>query len=206
MGGSDKGKEIIVRQWNCRSFKGKRGALAQEVAKLETKPHVITLQEIGKEEPKLTGYQTHWHQQGEKRTASLVANHITCREHSIENTNVEHGIIEIITDARKAPSIFIANIYSPPSNKKEVFHRYLEKAIKLSERRLLVVGDFNAPHPEWGYLQSAAKRRRLHEAINSLKLTNITDHNFPTRVGNRMQKDTTLDLACFNSWRRRQVD
>ncbi|KAG0444489.1 hypothetical protein HPB47_013740 [Ixodes persulcatus] len=83
----------------------------------------------------------------------------------------------------------------PPSNKKEVFHRYLEKAIKLCERRLLVVGEFHAPHPEWGYLQSTAKGRRLHEAINSLQLTNITDHNFPTRVGNSVQRDTTPDLA-----------
>lgn len=188
-------EDLKIWQWNCRSLKKKRGAFSQYIASIDKPPHVIALQEVGKEKPSIAGYNTYMPDREGGRVATLVAKHVTVKQHEVGGTSVEHNIIEIIPSKKETPSFFIMNIYSPPSSRKDVFHKLFEKVIKLSDRRLLIIGDFNAPHPAWGYRQSVLKGTKLYEAVNKLHLTMLTDPSSPTRIGNSVEADTTPDLA-----------
>ncbi|KAH7935313.1 hypothetical protein HPB52_005738 [Rhipicephalus sanguineus] len=64
---------------------------------------------------------------------------------------------------------------------------------------LILLGDFNAAHTEWGYLKDAAKGRRLIHATEQHNLTLMNLPNSPTRIGNSVERDTTPDLAFTNA-------
>ncbi|KAH7974028.1 hypothetical protein HPB49_008575 [Dermacentor silvarum] len=60
---------------------------------------------------------------------------------------------------------------------------------------LLVVGDFNAHHPAWGYRFAQVKGKDLWNSIQQNGLTLLTDPLRPTRQGNSVSQDTTPDLT-----------
>ncbi|KAG0430930.1 hypothetical protein HPB47_022259 [Ixodes persulcatus] len=60
---------------------------------------------------------------------------------------------------------------------------------------LVILGDFNAAHPAWGYAKELIKGRNLWEDAQREGLTLITDPNQPTRQANSVTRDTTPDLA-----------
>ncbi|KAH7938192.1 hypothetical protein HPB49_021493 [Dermacentor silvarum] len=60
---------------------------------------------------------------------------------------------------------------------------------------LLVVGDFNADHPAWGYRFAQVKGKDLWNSIQQNGLTLLTDPLRPTRQGNSVSQDTTPDLT-----------
>ncbi|KAG0427248.1 hypothetical protein HPB47_025691 [Ixodes persulcatus] len=66
--------------------------------------------------------------------------------------------------------------------------------------RLLVAGDFNAHHPDWGYSTANARGARLKEAAELAHLTLANDLDYPTRHGlHEGQRDTTPDLTWADS-------
>lgn len=84
---------ITVWQWNCRGFTRKRATLLQYIAKQDTPPDVIALQETGKT-PRITGY--HTHAAAEARTATLTSKHLTAIDHTYADTGINHVFTEIV--------------------------------------------------------------------------------------------------------------
>ncbi|XP_077551209.1 uncharacterized protein LOC144164821 [Haemaphysalis longicornis] len=62
-------------------------------------------------------------------------------------------------------------------------------------RTLLVMGDFNAPHPMWGYKIASKRDKALVQAMGKHELYLINEPGIPTRTGNSVTNDTTPDLT-----------
>lgn len=68
------------------------------------------------------------------------------------------ALVEIIPNRWLKQSVYILNVYSPPSEQRQTFHSILAKASSLARGSPLVVaGDFNAAHTVWGYKKQTAK-------------------------------------------------
>lgn len=64
--------------------------------------------------------------------------------------------------------MFMLNVYSPPKNNSKLT-KLLSKTIEIScGSALLIVGDFNAHHTEWGYKRATAKGHNLWLDASSL--------------------------------------
>lgn len=83
---------ITVWQWNCRGFTRKRATLLQYIAKQDTPPDVIALQETGKS-PRMTRY--HTHATAEAHTATLTA-----IDHTYADMGIDHVFTEIVPQRR----------------------------------------------------------------------------------------------------------
>lgn len=186
-----------IWQWNCRGYRQKRGNLQQFVGSRDP-PDVIALQETKGYAP-LTGYKQYTAASVENKPniAILVRRNLPALQHNFdEDLGIEHVLIELIPPKRGGHSLFILNIYSPPSCRAHRFGKLFAKTLQLVEHRSLVIlGDFNAAHIEWGYRSSTPKGSDLWNQAQQCRLTLITDHNHPTRLGTSVSIDTTPDLT-----------
>ncbi|KAG0422028.1 hypothetical protein HPB47_002120 [Ixodes persulcatus] len=109
---------------------------------------------------------------------------------------LEHVLIEIISGKKKDQgSLFVLNIYSSPA-KRHRFASLFQATLKIARRQtLVVVGDFNAQHPDWGYKIERPKGRKLWIDSHECGLSLITDPDHPTRRGDARQQDNTPDLT-----------
>ncbi|KAG0427990.1 hypothetical protein HPB47_025010 [Ixodes persulcatus] len=109
---------------------------------------------------------------------------------------LEHVLIEIISGKKKDQgSLFVLSIYSSPA-KRHRFASLFQATLKIARRQtLVVVGDFNAQHPDWGYKIKRLKGRKLWIDSHECGLSLITDPDHPTRRGDARQQDTTPDLT-----------
>lgn len=57
---------------------------------------------------------------------------------------------------------------------------------------LVIVGDFNAKDPSWGYKTTDKKGTTVKEAADNINCQLLTDPEVPTRMGNSVQEDTSL--------------
>lgn len=155
---------IIVWQWNCRGFRKKRSHLQQLVQKLqnvpqantESIPDVIVLQETSAPAtlPSYAAYQQ-LDPHGSPCTSTLVHNNLTATQHDIEYTDIPHTLVEILPRKRADRSLFVLNVYCSPRADVENFSRLFRKTLALAgDAQLLVLGDFNARHPDWGYMHT----------------------------------------------------
>ncbi|KAH8025166.1 hypothetical protein HPB51_004148 [Rhipicephalus microplus] len=64
---------------------------------------------------------------------------------------------------------------------------------------LLIGGDFNSQHRDWGYRYNTARGRRLWTTIQDLRLTTHNNFLTPTRIGNSVTMDTSPDLTLSRS-------
>ena len=88
------------------------------------------------------------------------------------------------------------NIYSRPKSHKQTFIEIFRKARKQAlNAPLLIVGDFNARHPSWGYPQEDIKGRKLYDLMALEGITLLTEPAYPTRTGNSVSRDTCPDLT-----------
>ncbi|XP_077548313.1 uncharacterized protein LOC144161525 [Haemaphysalis longicornis] len=61
---------------------------------------------------------------------------------------------------------------------------------------MLIAGDFNAHHPDWGHRQADARGSKLVETTEAARLMLTNDLEYPTRHGlHAGQQDTVLDLT-----------
>ncbi|KAG0422984.1 hypothetical protein HPB47_001218 [Ixodes persulcatus] len=174
--------ESLFWPWNCRGFQRKRALVQQYLTLLDEKPLVIALQETDKI-AKLSGYQAFSSDRGKKsRVTTLIKRNIAAIEHEINSKEIEAVLLEILTGQKEEPSVFLLNLYSTPKQKKVTFRAPFRKAIKAAGTTpLLIVGDFNAAHPEWGYAKQDPKGRQLWEDAHELGLTLLTDPSSPSR-------------------------
>lgn len=114
----------------------------------------------------------------------------------LDHSKTEHSLIELIPSGQLRDSLFILHIYSSPRDMRQRFTSLISKAVrKAAGSPLVVAGDFNAPHQEWGYHRVTAKGANLWRAASDYGLTLVTDPSFPTRIGNSCTRDTTPDLT-----------
>lgn len=114
----------------------------------------------------------------------------------MDHSKTEHSLIELIPSGQLRNSLFLLHIYSSPRDMRQRFSSRISKAVrKAAGCPLVVAGDFNAPHHEWGYHRVTAKGANLWRAASDYGLTLVTDPSFPTRIGNSCSRDTTPDLT-----------
>lgn len=150
-------QRLRIWQWNCRGYKNKRSDLLFRVQHAANKPDVIALQEATLP-ARLAGYTSfipaNADPQGGSRlvAVTLVQRNIAAIQHEFDHTSVTHTMIEIPPRKKGDGNVFILNIYTPPSDRTCAISGLVRKAVKLADKApLLIVGDFNAPHPAWGY-------------------------------------------------------
>ncbi|KAG0441424.1 hypothetical protein HPB47_015951 [Ixodes persulcatus] len=182
-----------IWQWNCRGYRRKRGALTQYLSTHTQRPDAIAIQETNCA-PNLSGYETYVQNtiHGDTpRVATLVAKHIPVIEHTMDRNK------------RGGTSLFILNIYSPPkSGKKDTFDNIFHDTIRIArprENTFLIVRDFDAAHPAWGYEHETVKGRKLATTISRNQPTLLTEPDQPTRLGNSVNHDTSPDLTLVRA-------
>lgn len=185
-----------IWHWNCRSFQRRAAALQIYIDSAISKPDIICLQEIGKGTVKLRDYYTVTNQQY-PRVATLVHTGIAVSAHYAPQCTTEHQIIEIHTTKKGRAKTFICNIYSPPKERRPEFADILEYALGHLEvkDKFILLGDFNAPHTNWGYRRDTPKGRSLVEITDKYDLELATLPLTPTRLGNSVCGDTYPDLT-----------
>lgn len=148
-----KGKQketATLLQWNCRGIRNKIGELQLYLDNLEQKPDVIALQETNGR-IKLAGYITYT-DPSEKGTATLVRSNVAATQHVTAQRGCEHTLIEI--HERKvgnASNMFVLNAYCRPSRRAVDFEGTILDCVKEAKTRpILMLGDFNAAHTQWG--------------------------------------------------------
>ncbi|KAG0427501.1 hypothetical protein HPB47_025453 [Ixodes persulcatus] len=95
--------------------------------------------------------------------------------------------------------LVVASIYIRPKAKPEEGEtkRWIRELLKLADKDQLVVGgDFNAQHRDWGYRINTRKGRDIAEAMEEIGLTLRNESGVKTRLAKQArQHDTTPDLT-----------
>ncbi|KAH7944882.1 hypothetical protein HPB49_001584 [Dermacentor silvarum] len=173
--------EII--QWNSRGFgnRRKRSHLLLFLQSRGSLPSVLALQEAGPN-PTLSGYCSYI---GGTTTSLLVHKSYTAVQVDLDlDLPYDYCMISVLPQKRGAQSIHILNVYCPPHLQRVTFAELFYRALQAAARQpLVVVGDFNAPSPHWGYHYEKARGRKLKELISTLGphhgLVSFSHHAFP---------------------------
>lgn len=183
---------LHILQWNCRSFTSKKHQLDLFLA--SDPADVVALQETNVPQPKLIGYQT-FTTDPYHRTATFVQAHLPVLTHIIAS-DTPNTFVEILPTTTNSTSLFILNVYSPPTHQLNDVNTLIQKAITVArDAPFVLLGDFNAPHMGWGYHQNSKKGTRLQKPIHDHRLRLQNDLTQPTRIGNSVTRDTIPDLT-----------
>lgn len=191
---------FTVWQWNCRGFKAKRRALEHTLQAQPHTPHIIALQETYMD-TKLTSYAAYNQQttpDQRPNTAILVHRNLAANHIDLSYPEVPHTFVQVLPNSRSQAPLHILNVYSPPSDKSTRVATLVRKACATAQTgMLLILGDFNAPHTEWGYPRKACGRKgaKVWETAQTLGLTLLLDPDRPTRIGNSVTQDSCPDLT-----------
>ncbi|KAG0427724.1 hypothetical protein HPB47_025249, partial [Ixodes persulcatus] len=97
---------------------------------------------------------------------------------------------------RNTQPLRLLNVYCRPQDRYARFDTLFEAA-RRKDCATFIAGDFNAPHPTWGYPRDTPKGRKLHTLIQQHNLTLLTDSSTPTRLGTSVTRDTCPDLTLY---------
>lgn len=205
-----KPEPLRIWQWNCRSYRHKKGALLQYIATHSNSPDVVALQEV-RCDPTLPGYSPYSNFRTDDQAplvTTLVDKRIAVIDHSPSSPqNTPHVLLEIIPNSSTQTSVYVLNIYSAPQARQDSFDHLFNNTLSLAKRTrspVLIVGDFNAAHPSWGYMTENPKGRKLALTIARCHLTLLTDPGQPTRLGNSVTRDTCPDLTLTHGFSNHQ--
>ncbi|KAH7986305.1 hypothetical protein HPB49_026028 [Dermacentor silvarum] len=161
------------------------------MASVPISPDIICLQEIGKRKRNLEGYDFYAHPDY-PQVSTFAKEGVALSVEYIHGEIIQHQIITIWPHIGK-PKIVIVHIYSPPRDRLVDFEDVGSAAMRLASRRdrVLVLGDFNAQHSEWGYAADSPKGKLLLGLTERYDLTLLTRLDEPIRVGNSVSKDTS---------------
>lgn len=148
---------LTAWQWNSRGYGRKRSVLQAFLDSGEGRPVIIAIQECGKNS-KLSGYKAYPGLGDDTRVVTFVKRNVTAVQHETGNTEIDHSMVELIPRKRTDKSLYVLNVYSSPRQRKCDFGDLFFRAKNLTKGApLLVMGDFNAPHPAWGYKHTLVK-------------------------------------------------
>lgn len=191
---------LEIWQWNCRTLHNKIAALSHFMQTAPIQPDIICIQELGNKIHTLLGYVYHTHPDHPK-IATLVRKDIAVSVSYMSQTNIQHQILTIWPCKRSKSKTIIINIYSPPrersANFKDLF--WHAKSLARNQDKILILGDFNSPHTDWGYPRDSPKGRNLVEAMEDHNMRLVTILDSPTRTGNSVTRDTFPDLTFANT-------
>lgn len=188
---------LKVWQWNCRGMGRKQASLSLRVSLEPNPPAVILLQEPGKKPVKIKDYATI---EGDQYVATLVHKTYAATRLDLDGCEVSCCHIVIIPVKKGDRGVHVVNVYGNPKNHKTDYRRLIAKVVKEAGKDPVVIaGDFNAPHPGWGYKYVSPKGRRLAESINQERLTLLTEVDQPTRTGTSSCRDTCPDLTLVKN-------
>ncbi|XP_040078313.3 LOW QUALITY PROTEIN: uncharacterized protein LOC120850040, partial [Ixodes scapularis] len=174
-------------------------------------PDIIALQETETDTIKIRGYETHI-AEGRNRTAILTKKHHTTQQHQISH-RIEHTLIEMIPQKKTLQSLFILNVYSPPSDNLRDLDKFLREVKKVTKgQKILVVGDFNAPHVAWGYHKT--NKKGTDEFDHYIIQTELRHNKTPLRTGQAKITDWTAfrkvehpaDMDDIEEWTRQVME
>lgn len=111
----------------------------------------------------------------------------------------EHVLVEIHSrDIGSSKNIFILNAYCRPSKKDVDIEGTMLDCIRAAKARpTLILGDFNAPHTQWGYKFQSRRGKHLMNAIEKHNAKILNELKTPTRIGTSTARDTTPDLSLL---------
>ncbi|KAM7310304.1 hypothetical protein ISCGN_007212, partial [Ixodes scapularis] len=131
-----------------------------------------------------------------KPVHTFVRRGIPTIQHEPVVDNVPHILLELLPRRKEQRRVFLLNVYSPPKDQSKAVARILAEVLRVAkDTPLLVVGDFNANHAEWGHLHTLPKALSLQECVDEHDYTILNDFRYPTRIGNSVSKNTSPDLS-----------
>nr|XP_037273821.1 uncharacterized protein LOC119166124 [Rhipicephalus microplus] len=155
-----------------------------------------SLSDICNEDDEELRYQSITGKEENSNVPKLVKGELTVIEHDTQVKDIENVPVELIPPRKTPDNIFVLNVYSSPRCRKHRFHVLFKRALDIAqEQQLFIGGDFNAVHTARGYKHDQPKGRHLWETAQLAGLELVTDIAAPTRQGNSVSTDTTLDLA-----------
>ncbi|XP_050022658.1 uncharacterized protein [Dermacentor andersoni] len=145
--------------------------------------------------------------------ALLVRTNIAATQHLTAQKGCEHTLVEVHTRTiGSAGNLFVMSAYCRPSQRQYDFETTVNQAKRLAGYRpLLVLGDFNAPHPTWGYKCQSKRGKALAKGMEDQEMALLNEPGAVTRKGNSVNRDTTPDLSGMAgslevAWRNEDVD
>lgn len=175
----------------------KQASLSLRLSLETDPPAVILLQEPGKKPVKIKDYRTVG---GTQYFSTLVHRTFAATERHLDGGGVECGYVVIVPVKKGDRGVHIVNLYGNPKLHKVDYRTLLGNAVRAAGKEPLVIaGDFNAPHPGWGYKYVTPKGRKLFEGINQERLTLLTEPDQPTRTGTSTCRDTCPDLTLVKN-------
>lgn len=206
-------RDLLIWQWNCNGYHNKRATLTRHLQGMERKPDVIMIQEtLCTDTPQLQGYRAHAKaakplNKKKKKfgirkptggVCTFVRKGIVFLEHELTTGGwTDSSAVEVIVGKKKRKtSVLAVNVYSSPRHRKQKFRTLMQRALRATKKGTIVIGgDFNAPHYDWGYDKTTEKGRDLLQDATDAGLTLITNPETPTRTGTSVARDTTPDLT-----------
>lgn len=145
-------ENLTIWQWNYRSLHNKHATLTQYIKTALVPPDVICLQEAGKQPRPIQGYYLYT-DPDYPMVATLARKDLAITSAVAPGVEINHQILTIWPVKKGRPKCVLVNVYSPPRDQKADFSPLLHHVSTLLVRRdkLLLLGDFNAWHSEWGY-------------------------------------------------------
>ncbi|KAH7945662.1 hypothetical protein HPB49_013635 [Dermacentor silvarum] len=193
-------------QWNCRSLNqcaAELNALFEHVGR----PAVLLLQETRGTTPGIRGYEGYFQpsilhaQTGKKKCDQQREEQVEAQAAVFVRRDVPHAKLDTAKYCSK-----IQEVVAKPVATRKVVRRNLISNIYPKDR-LLVGGDFNAPHQSWGYDRNSGRGCILIEEVEAAGIILANDLDYPTRHAlHSAQRDSTPDLTwttpgLVNDWR-----
>ncbi|XP_040074725.1 uncharacterized protein LOC120846886 [Ixodes scapularis] len=199
---------LIIWQWNCRGLRKKKNLLLNHMTFTDTQPDILVIQEA-RGALNLRGYDmfaqpsiTHRRRgtADESTTPTMTLTYVrkdlpTTQEDTTDvNTPTQEHVTTttLIGDHR----LTIINAYWTPNQPSTPFPPLQTLLPKSNARNtVLLLGDFNCPHPAWGYDRAVPLGRKLASFTSNHHFTLLTEPSSPTRLGTAQESDTTPDLT-----------
>ncbi|KAL1479908.1 hypothetical protein MTO96_051488 [Rhipicephalus appendiculatus] len=139
------------------------------------------------------------------RVCTLVKRGTAFIDHALdisEESDIDHTLIDVVPGSgTRKTGLFVLNVYSTPS-KRGLTHNFSalfrEAMAKAASSHLLICGDFNAPHTQWGYGTDSPKGKRLAGLMDELGLVVLNEPESHTRIGQGACRDTSPDLSIWS--------
>ncbi|KAG0414933.1 hypothetical protein HPB47_007904 [Ixodes persulcatus] len=171
---------LIIWQWNCRGLRKKKNLLLNHMTFTHTQPEILVIQEAGGA-LNLRGYDM------------FAQPSITHRRRgTADESTTPTMTFNQVRDHR----LTIINTYWTPNQPSTLFPPLQTLLPKSNARNtVLLLGDFNCPHPAWGYDHAVPLGRKLASFTSNHHFTLLTEPSSPTRLGTAQESDTTPDLT-----------
>ena len=128
-------------------------------------------------------------------TAIIFSRILNCVDISHNFHNFEHLEFSVVSFVRFSKSFCFAVVYLPQRSNKEIteFRLFVDQLKDFEFDFTIIVGDFNANHTSWG---GEFNNSRGNQLYNNIIESFVSPVVLPkcTRVGNRCQRDSTIDL------------